>query len=113
MDAGIDAGVDAGFDAGFDADAAALLPIRDGDIRCESTECRSVAGNCCGRVDGTRFCCGGRTRCDRDSGVCECNGGPPCELGLLCCGPNDAGLAVSDCVGADTHARVCEGHSPP
>ena len=113
MDAAVDARVDAAeaTDAGTDA---ALLPIRDGDVRCESTECRDVAGTCCPRPDGTWFCCGGTSSCDYDAGMCECFGREPCPIRLYCCGSNDAGIPLGECVGFDTYNRSCDpGHMPP
>lgn len=91
---------------------AAFLPIRDGDVRCESTECRSAAGTCCPRPDGTWYCCGGISSCDYDAGRCECYGNDPCAIGYYCCGENDAGVMPGACVGLDTYARWCERHSP-
>ncbi len=110
-DAGIDAAWDAGTDAGVDATFA---PIRDGDVRCESAACRDVAGTCCPRPDGTWFCCGGTSACDYDAGMCECFGRDPCPIRLYCCGSNDAGIPVGECVGFDTYNRWCDpGHMPP
>lgn len=110
MDSGVDAAiVDAGVDAGLDA---AQLPVRDGDVPCESDRCLEAGGFCCPRPDGTWYCCGGTSSCDYDAGTCECYGQEPCGLRQFCCGPNDGGVPIGECVGFDTYNRLCDpGHS--